>query len=39
LIETDKTEEITTDLISIESTKIYGDTKITFAFLKDAAIN
>jgi len=34
IIETDKKEEIDSDLITIESTKIYGDTKITFAVLK-----
>lgn len=33
VIETDKKEEIESDLITIEATKIYGDTKITFAQL------
>jgi len=34
VIETDKKEEIESDLITIETTKIYGDTKIIFANLK-----
>lgn len=33
VIETDKKEEIKSDVIAIESIKIYGDTKITFATL------
>jgi 16S rRNA (guanine966-N2)-methyltransferase len=33
VIETDKKEDIESDLITIETTKIYGDTKIMFARL------
>lgn len=39
VIETDKKELIESDFISIQSEKIYGDTKITFSFLKKAAVN
>lgn len=44
VIETDRREEIESDLISIETEKIYGDTKITFAVLnktslKNATVN
>lgn len=44
VIETDKKENIESDLIFIETEKIYGDTKITFATLnkmslKKAAVN
>lgn len=34
VLETDKKEEIDSDFITVETEKIYGDTKITFAVLK-----
>ncbi len=39
VIETDRKEEIESDLITIETIKIYGDTKITFAVLNHTTIN
>lgn len=39
VIETDKKEEVQSNLITIETTKIYGDTKINFATLNNASVN